>query len=624
MAGIAIILLAWWLRNPLLPYGSDTPGASAFSGRFGVADDPDVRRQTALREIRHEITEAEGRLSAAALKALDAPASPEAALAYVKKLPKGRESGVVLSDKGIPLAWSGQLRTQLTDIPSGTVVVSTPFYTVLQVAVSRGTRRAVGSALIHAEAPADRIAIALDDRIAARKLVESFRFGLPTDSSGELIRSAGGVPLMRIDATPVSAGMVAFAGAARARGRGIILFGIGLVLILGLAWSDRRAIGFRIAALAIAFVAIALVPWNNFSNYSRVFDPAYYYISAGGPFTANAAVLAMSAALLVFAAFAVLRAPHGGTSRVLAWIGCVIAVAAGVIAVFAGASGISLPPAGSTLVLWLWWEVPLFLILFAFWLVAAWLARLGSGKSGAPQMKTAALVAAAAGTLAAFVVWQTTTDQRLELAERDVASLQVPDGDAAVLLERFAVQFEQYDTPGTRADILKRYVKSDLAAADLQVSLGSWMSDSSQESRLDLASLAYDSASLREAVTSALSSRQAALRQVLGPAGRQVMLAVPHRGGGVTSVVVSPRTRLIEPNPYTILLGFDSPGPADPPYTLTLADITQNPGASPGRLTWRRIGDEWHGDELIPTSRGEARAHVEVDIRSWPTRFVRA
>jgi two-component system nitrogen regulation sensor histidine kinase NtrY len=623
VAGIAIILLAWWLRNPLLPYRSDTPDASNFSGRFGAQDDPEARRLAALREIGQEISAAEARLSASTLKALDAPSGREAAFAYLENLPKGRESGIVLIEAGVPLAWTGQLRAELTEIPLGTMVLSTPFYTVLEVAVSRGPRRAIGSALIHAEAPANRIAVALDDRLAGRNLVESFRFGLPTDSSGELIRSSGDAPLMRIDATPVSAGMVSFASNARARARGMLLLAIGLILLLGFAWTDRRAPGFRIGAVAIVLVATALVPWNNFSNYVRAFDPANYYISGGGPFTANAGVLGISAALIVLAVFAIVRAPHGRIAKPLAWSAGLIATVLGLVALVAGASGISLPPSGSTISLWLWWEVPLFLAVFACWLTAAWLIRLGGDSKGAPAVKSAALIATLAATLATFVVWQTTTAQRRELAAQDVASLQVADGDAATLLQRFGVQFEEYDTPGTRADLLKRYVKSDLAAADLQVSLGSWTNGSVQDSRLDLASLAYDSASLSATVAAALISRQPEIRQVIGPAGREVMLAVPHRGGGATSVVVSPRTRLIEQNPYVALLGFDIPSQAEPPYTLTLADVTEVPGIRAGQLKWRRIADEWHGDELIATSRGEARAHVEVDLRSWPTRFVR-
>ena len=41
-------------------------------------------------------------------------------------------------------------------------------------------------------------------------------------------------------------------------------------------------------------------------------------------------------------------------------------------------------------------------------------------------------------------------------------------------------------------------------------------------------------------------------------------------------------------------------------------------------MTWRRVASEWHGDQIIDTSNGPARAHVEIDLRSWPTRLVRA
>ena len=622
MAGIAIVLLAWWLRNPLLPYGGDNAGASSFSIRSDGRDGPAIRRLAALRELRQEISDAEGRLTKAAQTALNAPAEVEAAFAFVRKLPRGGESGVVLYDHALPLAWSGQIRTALTETPSGTVIVTTPFYTALEVAVTRGTRRAVASSLIHAAPPANRLAIALDDGVSSRRLVESFRFGSAADTSGELIRSAAGTPLLRIDATPVSAEIINFAGTARTRARGTVILSIGLLLMLAFAWSDRRALAYRFSALAIAFVAIALVPWNNFSNYSRVFDPAYYYLSAGGPLTANSGVLMMSGVLLLIAVFAAIRSGKVSITRPIAWAGSAMAAALGMLVGIVGASGISLPPSGSTILLWLSWQISLFVIVFAFWLASAWLVRVARRKRGAPHIRTAALVATAAGALAAYIVWQTTTEQRLELAARDVASIQVPDGDAAMLLTRFGGELAQYDAPGSRADILKRYVSSDLAAADLQVSLGSWTSDGFSDSRLDLAPLAFDSGSLAAAVSSALTTRQPVIRQVLGPAGRQVMLAVPHRQGGATSVVVSPRTRLIEQNHFQALLGFDVPAQAEPPYTLTLADVTQSASLHPGRLSWRRIGDEWHGDELIPTSRGEARAHVEVDLRSLPTRFV--
>src|SRR4029079_15807599 len=82
--------------------------------------------------------------------------------------------------------------------------------------------------------------------------------------------------------------------------------------------------------------------------------------------------------------------------------------------------------------------------------------------------------------------------------------------------------------------------------------------------------------------------------------------------------------RLVAVNPYTALLGFEQPDKTEPPYNLTLADVTPGGGARKGTMPVRRLGSEWHGDEIIDTSNGPARAHVEVDLRSWPTRLVRA
>ncbi|MEP6508007.1 MAG: ATP-binding protein [Gemmatimonadales bacterium] len=557
------------------------------------------------------------------MAALDAPRDPRGAFAFVRKLPKGRESGLIVIDRGVPIAWSGQLKTSAIRPQVGTSVVSTPFYTVLQVVVGRADRLVVASALVHAEEPANRLAIALDDRIASRGLVDAFRFGTSSDSNGELIRSASGAPLMRIDASPVSAGLVRFAASEKTRERGTVVLIIGLVVMLALSWTKRRGIWYRIAALAIAMMAIALVPWNNFSNYARAFDPAYYYLSEGGPLTANAGVLLMFATLLLPGVFAITRAGRVSVAKSIAWVLSGGAAAAGVVATRGGAEGISVPTSGSTLVLWMLWEIPVFLVCFALWLTSAWFARVARGKSGAPGLRAATFIAALAGTLAVIVIWQETTEQRLDLAARDLASLQVPDGEAAGLLARFATQFQQFDNGGTRADLLKRYVKSDLAAADLPVSLGSWSNERTTDSRLDLAPIAFDTAILEQTVAAAKTSGQPVINQVIGPSGRQVMLAVPHRDGSATSVVVSPRTRLIEKNPYGALLGLAAPVQAEPPYTLTLADVPPALNLRPGRLSWRRIGNEWHGDEIIPTSVGPARAHVEVDLRSWPTLLVR-
>ncbi|MEO8195029.1 MAG: HAMP domain-containing sensor histidine kinase, partial [Gemmatimonadales bacterium] len=499
------------------------------------------------------------------------------------------------------------------------------FYTSLQVEVERQGRVAIATALIHAEPPADHIVNALDEQGEARAMVESFRFAPPTDTAGpDLIRGASGIPLMRVDAVPLSAEVVAFRNSTAAQGRGTIVFALAILFLLAVAWSDRRSLPRRLFAIAVSLAAIALVPWNNFSNFSRAFDPAYFYSPLAGPLTANAGVFAMFAALLVLGVIACIRARRTRLSRGLAVIGATTLLIGGVAIAELAAEGIALPHWGSTPSLWLGWEIPLFLLIFAFWLAAAWLGR--GATRGAPmlQLRAAAIIAVLAGSVATFVVWTKTTEQRLQLAMRDVAGLQRADADATPFLRRFGEQLATYDNAGTRADVLKRYAVSDLAPAELQVSLGTWRKDGSPVARLDLAPLPFDSGTLARVVTEAIDSGESIVRQTLGPTGRQVMLAVRHRDSSATSTVASPRTRLVALDPYAALLGFDQPDRTEPPYTLTLAEITPGGTARAGAMTWRRLGNEWHGDQLVATSQGSLRAHVEVDLRSWPTRLVRA
>ena len=116
------------------------------------------------------------------------------------------------------------------------------------------------------------------------------------------------------------------------------------------------------------------------------------------------------------------------------------------------------------------------------------------------HLRTAGIVAVVAGAVSAFSVWNVTTEQRLQLAMRDVAGLQRLDVEASLLLTRFGQQLSAYDSPGTRADLLKRYAVSDLAAAEVQVSISAWTPEHVAYERLDLAALRYDSAELTRSV----------------------------------------------------------------------------------------------------------------------------
>ena len=623
VAGVAILLLAYWLRNPLLPYGDAGSRASGFSPQSESGSDAARRRIAALSALQRKVTEATAILELVSAQALDAPADADAAFASLRGLPPGPEFGVVLYENGAPVAWGGQIKTDPSSAAEGTSVQLTPFYAALDLARRRGPRTAVATVLLHAEAPADRLSAVLFPRAPERGIAESFTFSPLADTAGgEVIRS-GGRRLFRVDATPLQADVMRFARTARLRGHGILALSGGLILFVLVAWSDRRNIARKAFAILIAAISIAIVPWSNFSNTARVFDPAYFYWRPGAPFTANAGVFLLSGTLLVLGAFALIRARKSGIPRFAAGVASVVLASGGLALAAAASSGIAVPPSGSTIALWLSWELPLFLLLFACWLTAFWLARIAGRRGPAVHLRAAAVMAMLSGLVAASMTWRTVTQDRLELATRDISGLQRADEDASLLLRRFGVELSAHDSPGGRPDLLKRYAASDIAAADLQISLSAWTAAGIRTSELQLAPLPYDSLVVAAAVEEALTSAEPVIRQVVGPTGRQLILATAHRGEGVTSAVVSPHTRLVGQDPFAALLGFGQPVEGEQPYGLTLADVPESSAARPAAIRWRRIGDEWHGDQLIDTSRGVVRAHAEVDLRSWVTRLVR-
>ena len=162
-AGAAILLLACWLRNPLIPYGGGTPGASGIS-------ESEARSAEGARALTKAVTEEHRRLANLAASALRAPREVEAAFEFLKNTSPASESGVIVFENSQPFAWTGQFRNTPLFTGEGTSVLFTPFYVTLQVAVAAGSRSAIASTLLHAEPPADRVATGLDERLPQRRL----------------------------------------------------------------------------------------------------------------------------------------------------------------------------------------------------------------------------------------------------------------------------------------------------------------------------------------------------------------------------------------------------------------------------------------------------------------------
>ena len=493
-----------------------------------------------------------------------------------------------------------------------------PFYTTVNAVATKGDRRAVSSVVLHASPPADRLVESLEEQIAPLQGAASYDFSPGDDTrGGPVVLSYQGKPILRALARVSEAGEVTFRRAATLRARGAVVLVAFVLAFLLYAWRDRRALGRRLFAIAVALGITALVPWSSFSNTSRVFDPAYYFSRLAGPLTANAAALWISTTLVLMAVYAVIRAyPEARWNRLSSGLGAIVALGIGIPFASNIVRGIGQPPWGSTSGLWLSWEVPLFVFLFAAMLAAYWLLRMAFGKVGTVSFRSAVFVACVSGVIALGGLWSTTLRQRIRLAEQDVAALGHADDYALLLTRRFAADLAQSPPASTRAGLLEAYASSDLAAAEYPVTLAVWDDTARKVVEFAVTDATPDSDVIKRAVREATTTRTAVTRSVLGPTGVEILSAVIHPHGGVTSVLTFPRTKLLNANPYAALIGMASPQGGDPPYRIDLTDISSAVRADTASVKWHRLGDELHGDRLVSTSDGTKRAHIEVDLRS--------
>ncbi len=573
----------------------------------------------AVRALERSLSEATSRLEARATAALDAPADPQAAFSYLhRRSPQRDGESIVVFDRSRPLAWVGRMRTDPDSVVNPVSVTISPFYTTVNVVKIRGDRRAVASLVLHAAPPANRLTESLDASVAPLEGVASYEFGPPADArGGPVVLSNQGKPILRALPRLAESSEVRFRRAAMLRARGTVALVILALAFLVYAWRDRRSLSERLFAIFIALAITALVPWNSFSNTSRLFDPAYYFSKLAGPLTANAAALFLSSALTLLAVYAVIRAhPYARWARAYAAIGAVAALGVGIPFASNIVRGIGQPPWGTTPGLWLSWEIPLFVFLFAVLLAAYWLLRMALGKSGSVSFRAGVVIASISGIIALGGLWSTTLRQRMQLAEADVAALGHVDDYALVLTRRFALDLAQSRPPRSRAELLQRFASSDLAAAEYPATLAAWDDSARQVAEFAVTEAQPDSNVILNIVREAIETRQTVTRSILGPTGVQILSAVRHPAGGVTSILLFPRTRLLSANPYAALLGMASPSGGDPPYAVALTDVSPAVPADTSNVQWHRLGDELHGDRLISTSAGTKRAHVEIDLRS--------
>jgi two-component system nitrogen regulation sensor histidine kinase NtrY len=556
------------------------------------------------------------------------------------------------------LGWAGTLHASPRALAGPSGVVDTPFGLTLYAASDSAGLRTVATSLLYTAPPADRLARGIAQRLPGNEVTEGFTFSPPTDSAGpDALRYLDrGRALFVARAIVPSPDEVRFRMLERARVRSGVALLVALIAFLIASTRREAGIAAAVGAVAVVLRCIAVVPLNEYSTRSRLFDPSVYFLPLGRAFSANAAALALTSATLLLAALLAARRVRRAMSPVL---GASIAVAGALLGPYfvrALSRGVAPPGEGAGAALWLIWEIPLCLAATTLLVLATWGARValhsrrrGVDPAAGPALAVLAAIIAplvwmapgqwpswygvlwavavgalisarphrhwllAAASVAALgattVVWGSTSRGRVELAERDVRGLGSPDAYAATLANRLAADLQGIPLPRTSQSLLALYVQSDLAAAAYPVALASW-----EETRpvATFGSAPFDVAWDTVMVAAVEAERGGPVETGFHAAAYGVrVVAVPARGGAIT-ILVAPRTRLIGTDAYARWYGLSSGEGNEPPYMVQMIGDSLPPRES---IRWRREGTELHGDWPVRGPEGAARAHVEVDLR---------
>ncbi|MDQ3517243.1 MAG: ATP-binding protein [Gemmatimonadota bacterium] len=584
------------------------------------------------------------------------------------------ERGIVVYRDSIAKVWAGRVYTssdsQSSSQSSGLMIVTSPFHVALHAQRRDGNKRAVATAVLHAEPPADVLTDALDEAIARREGLLRFRFVVPgaRPATSASVSGAELYPFVQSGDTLLWFAPVAPSQAEarlRALERARIICGLLLAFALGLfvaaVWRRERGMPWRVAPLAVALGSLALVPLNSVSSRTFLFDPTVYFATFGGPFTASIGALMLASAIVLLAMFVVLRTRvrRAATKPAIAVV--LLIMAGGPFLLRDLSRGISAPTEGVRAEVWIAWEIALFFAAAAMLLgaasagsvalghrrgvspaIAPMLASIaailapavldgpGSWPSWYPVLWTLAIgalavtrrhsaVVLAAASVAALgattLAWRADVRGRVQLAERDVGRLSVAEPYSIPLLERLGERMAEGDPPRSEAALLKAYAASDLAGSGYPLALGAWSAGDSLLARVALAQFEIPTNEARELLRDARGQGEAVVHLLSGTPGTYLALAVPFADSTVATALLAPRTRLIPDAPYNSLLGVPPREVGEPPYSLTIAR-TDSVASSGGDLRWYRDGGELHGHRIVQTAQGSARAHIVIDLRS--------
>ena len=604
-------------------------------------------------------------LREASTQALEVPEERGAAFVALQQLASREGDGLVLLRDGAPWAWAGRAPGALDSSGPPLATRSTGFYVTVEARSSLGARTAIASRVVDARAPADRLTSALGDRLAERlglaEVVIAEPAALAFDDSLQAYVAEGDT-VLSFEAIVPPAATVRLLRLSRARVAGGALLTLALLLYMLTQWRQAAGVGGRLTPIAVALVCLALVPLNLLSSVTPVFDPAVYFARLGGPFTASVGALTLASALVLLAMFVVLRTRLRARSP---WppLAVVLAiVSGGPFLLRRLAAGISAPPGGLSTAMWLAWEVALFLAAAALllgaasagsallgprrglptwvspvlaaiaallaplvlqedarwpaWYTGVWIAAIGAIALTRRHRGVVVAAAAVAALGATTLAWRADVQGRVALANRDVTGLAQERAELLISLARLGDELAVSPVPYDAGALLRTYARSDLEGSGYPVALTTWSAEDDTIARVALARISPSDSALRGLRDRVRLSGAPDVATIPGAIGVHHAVAVPFEDGVVTTAVIAPRTRLLRDDPDNVLLGIAPRERGQAPYTLTLA-AAESPGARPGGGGWTREGDELHGDRVIQAGAGPARAHIEIDLRSF-------
>ena len=598
-------------------------------------------------------------------EASTAPTEPQAAFLALERAVAGApvEAGVALLGEGERVhAWAGSHRLSPKGDGRPVSTVDNPFYLVLEVARDAPNgRRAVGTVVIWASpAVPERVQSVTEDfrsrtgvglRVypagTAPDLPNVFDYTEPTTAGPRLLFSVEPVPPALGDAT----------ASALFRGTRTTAWVLVLTLLLIVVATGNAVV--RYAMLVLGVAVLIRAPVGESMGFALFFSPISFFRPALGPLSRSAGALATLSLLVTLLAVALWNRPPRRR-----WfsvpLGILLLLGAPVVLRYF-ARGITPPPGGVSLGLWLGWQLTLALASMAPVVVAAALFRGAPAASGRPAAlwlgmalasvaATAGLyawqpgrgwegwyiffwlpglllvtrpaargaaiagIAVVAGSAAALLTWGAMAQSHLELAQQDAMRQGLAVDPVIVpLLERAGTRLRAAPAPRDASQLYARWFQARAGLDAYPARLAIRRPDGAIVAALALDSLDIPEAVVAQAASALGPSDTLRVVSVPGVPAPYQVLALRLGSGDLLTVVLGPKTRLLVPDRLGSLL---NPATLDePPYRMTLSPPT--PGLTPDtrRLRWRRDGWVLHGERAVQMVDGVHEAHAEVDLR---------